>query len=209
MCVELIQRYGPLIPNIPFQAVAARPLADEHARLRDQGMSPIDCMSVNIYWAIDDVVAFVLIKAGDPVPVATYQRRRDRHIDIPHSFYIRLAGGPITTNTIVVVLTRLARWITGPRDGLRAAPADVKIMVASHDISKSSDDAEVLIATPLHWETDTSGRHCFRVQHDSIEATLDINGDFPDEALYRLCIGDDCIDLEDLPEHWRVPLSAF
>jgi hypothetical protein len=138
MTLEKIQRYGDLIPGIPFSAVARHPLGDEHDWLRANDMRPEDCTSADLYWHSDAIVAFVAIQAGQERLFATYCKRPD--VDIPHSFFVKIQAPFITSQTVVAVLGWLSKWIGHHMVEIFEGKPEKVWYIAAFDISKHLEE---------------------------------------------------------------------
>lgn len=127
-----IRRFGDPVEGIPFFAVALHPLADETTWLRENGARPEDCTHVDLYWQIEDRVAFVSISAGMAEGFANYYQRAD--LADPDTFYVTTQAPMIGTRELARILSALQGWIEadpsvfeseGPYEPRRILSADL------------------------------------------------------------------------------------
>lgn len=58
-----------------------------------------------------------------------------------------------------------------------------------------------LLLLPIHWRRISEGRWCASVSGH--ECSLRMN-DFPEEPLYTIVVHEQCLDIDDPPQGWRI-----
>jgi hypothetical protein len=119
--MAFLRSYGELFPSKNFALVTIHPLADELELLSRLEMSPAQCTSCDLYWALGEEIAFVSVNACEQT--LTYppgqKTWRDpgvivyadpEHPMVRYHFTIWTRRSPITSATIDTVLAWLENW---------------------------------------------------------------------------------------------------
>src|SRR5690242_11725851 len=106
--LKFLSHYGELQPSDNFHYVTIHPLADEHEILRRLGLAPDKCIACDLYWAIQNRVAFVSFRGDSTTaPFVNYWRKPNDE-QVPYRFVVSTRTQPLKRLTVENALVWLA-----------------------------------------------------------------------------------------------------
>lgn len=132
--LEFLSHYGKLQPSKKFQYVTIHPLADEDEILHRLSLAPEKCVACDLYWAIEDRLAFVSIQGNSTAEPFVNYWFKFKDTQVPHRFVVGTRTQPLKRITIENALVWLSDWI---KSNVRVLKTSTPSRITDTDIGSS------------------------------------------------------------------------